>query len=102
MRRELHIGGIAVGDHHPYFVVAEIGHNHQGDPELARHLKKIVAARDLPDGHVLVRADLAVRSPGDGMSPHLLDHVLGQRLQCELRRDDDLSTAAIEPPSPRP
>jgi len=64
--------------------------------------KKIVAARDLPAGHVLARADLTVRSPGDGMSPHLLDHVLGQRLRHELRRDDDISTAAIEPPSPQP
>lgn len=64
--------------------------------------KKIVAARDLPAGHVLGRADLAVRSPGDGMPPHLLDHVLGRRLRRDLRRDDDITTAAIGPPAPRP
>lgn len=33
---ELHVGGITVGEGHPTFVIAEIGHNHQGNPELAR------------------------------------------------------------------
>ena len=41
---ELHIGGITVGEDHPVFVIAEIGHNHQGNPELARALLK--AARE--------------------------------------------------------
>src|SRR5215204_3064101 len=31
--------------------------------------KKLVAARDLPRGHVLRREDLAVKSPGDGLPP---------------------------------
>lgn len=42
--------------------------------------KKIVAARDLPAGHVLTPADLAYKSPGDGLPPYQADLLLG----CEL------------------
>lgn len=33
--------------------------------------KKIVAARDLPVGHTIEPADLAFRSPGDGLPPYM-------------------------------
>ena len=37
--------------------------------------KKLVAARDLPAGHVLPREDVAMKSPGDGLPPYELDRV---------------------------
>ena len=37
--------------------------------------KKLVAARDLPAGHTLTEADIAIKSPGDGLPPYELDRV---------------------------
>lgn len=53
--------------------------------------KKIVAARDLPAGHVITGADLAYKSPGDGMYPHQIDEVLGRTLARELLEDEPFS-----------
>jgi sialic acid synthase len=58
--------------------------------------KKIVAATDLSAGHVLSRADLAVRSPADGLSPHLLDEFLGARLMRPLKRDEALASRDVD------
>jgi sialic acid synthase SpsE len=38
MRREMNIDGRLVGDGHPTFIIAELGINHNGDPELARRM----------------------------------------------------------------
>jgi N-acetylneuraminate synthase/sialic acid synthase len=38
MARTLNIGSRAIGDHTPCYVIAEIGHNHQGSVEKAREL----------------------------------------------------------------
>ena len=40
--------------------------------------KKLVAARDLPAGHVLRREDIAIKSPGGGLPPYELDKVVGR------------------------
>ena len=40
--------------------------------------KKLVAARDLPAGHVLREEDIAAKSPGDGLPPYELDRLLGR------------------------
>jgi sialic acid synthase len=66
------------------------------EPALHKLGKKLVAAADLPAGHVLSRADLAARSPADGMSPHLLDQVVGARLLRPLRRGDTLTLQDID------
>lgn len=60
-------------------------------------LAHCLPAHDLQPGHVLKRADIAVRSPGDGMPPHLLDQVVGRRLRHGLKRDDDISLAEAGP-----
>src|SRR5207237_9663046 len=39
-------------------------------PALAKMGKKIVAARDLPAGHLLTEEDFAYKSPGDGLAPY--------------------------------
>jgi sialic acid synthase len=53
--------------------------------------KKIVAARDLPAGHVLQPEDIVFKSPGDGLPPYELDKVVGRTTLCELKPDDNLS-----------
>jgi N-acetylneuraminate synthase/sialic acid synthase len=50
--------------------------------------KKLVAARALPEGHVLSADDVAFRSPNDGLPPYELDSVLGLRLRQPLAEDD--------------
>ena len=56
----------------------------------ARENLKLVAATDLPSGHVLTRADVAIKSPNDGLPPYELDQVLGRRLRTQLRTDENL------------
>ncbi len=50
--------------------------------------KKLVAARDLPTGHVVKRDDLVARSPADeGLSPADLALVVGRPLVTPLATD---------------
>ena len=58
--------------------------------------KKLVAARDLPAGHVLDADDVAMKSPGDGMAPFELDNVLGRRLTRPLLEDEGLRLELLE------
>ena len=58
--------------------------------------KKIVAARDLPAGHVLQREDLALKSPGDGMPPYELDRVVGRKLRHPLVEEMALTFELLE------
>jgi sialic acid synthase len=53
--------------------------------------KKIVAARDLPAGHVLTRDDLALKSPGDGLPPFELDRLVGRSLRHPVDRETSLN-----------
>jgi N-acetylneuraminate synthase/sialic acid synthase len=57
--------------------------------------KKLVAARDLPAGHVLTEQDLAFKSPGDGLWPYQLPEVLGRALTKDLHEDDALDLASL-------
>jgi sialic acid synthase len=51
--------------------------------------KKLVASRDLPEGHVLVEGDLVAKSPGDGgVPPYRLDELLGRALVRSLGEDE--------------
>jgi N-acetylneuraminate synthase/sialic acid synthase len=52
--------------------------------------KKLVAARDLPAGHILTAEDIAIKSPGDGLKPYMFDTMVGRRLIKDLRVDDTL------------
>jgi N-acetylneuraminate synthase/sialic acid synthase len=52
--------------------------------------KKLVAARDLPSGHLLTRADVAIKSPNDGLPPYELERVLGRTLRRALQGDENL------------
>jgi N-acetylneuraminate synthase/sialic acid synthase len=60
--------------------------------------KKLVAARDLGDGHVLTSADVAIKSPADGgLPPYELDRVVGMRLRRALRADENVVLADLGP-----
>ena len=52
--------------------------------------KKLVANRNLPAGHALTDADIAIKSPGDGLPPYEFDNVIGKKLKRALVEDDDI------------
>jgi N-acetylneuraminate synthase/sialic acid synthase len=52
--------------------------------------KKLVAARNVPAGHVLTRDDLAIKAPGDGLAPYHLEEVTGMTTVGPLALDDDI------------
>jgi sialic acid synthase len=49
--------------------------------------KMIVAARDLPAGHVVSSEDLALKSPADGLPPYELDRIVGRMLRHPVSED---------------
>jgi sialic acid synthase len=53
--------------------------------------KKLVAAHGLPAGHVLTAADVAIKSPNDGLPPYELPVVLGRALRRPLAEDDSIT-----------
>lgn len=58
---------------------------------LHKMAKKIVAARDLPAGHVLQASDFAYRAPNDGLAPYEADKLVGKALTKPLKADEALS-----------
>ncbi len=54
-------------------------------------MKSLVAARDLPSGHVLAAEDLVAKRPGNGLGPALLDAMIGRRLRRALSKDEQLA-----------
>lgn len=53
--------------------------------------KKLVAARDLPAGHVLAPGDLVAKSPADGgLPPAALDELLGRPLRRSLGEEEGI------------
>jgi sialic acid synthase len=65
-------------------------------PALRKMGKKLVAARDLAAGHLLSGRDVAIKSPGDGMAPHLLPTVVGRTLKGPLAADADLTPGCVQ------
>jgi sialic acid synthase len=53
--------------------------------------KKLVAARALPAGHVVTPADVAIKSPNDGLPPYELPSVIGRTLRRDLAEDDTIA-----------
>ncbi len=62
--------------------------------------KKLVAARELPAGHVLTEDDIAFKSPGDGIPPYELERVLGSTLRRPVLEDDTLTLELLEEGAP--
>jgi hypothetical protein len=60
--------------------------------------KKLVAARELDEGHVLTAEDVAIKSPADGgLPPYELDRIVGSRLRRRLAPDENVELADLEP-----
>lgn len=72
-----------------------LGHAHK-DPAPSEEAavvwatKSLVAAADLPAGHLLGRADIVAKRPGDGVPPDRIGSVLGKRLKLPLAADDPI------------
>ena len=65
---------------------------------LMKMAKKLVAARDLPAGHVLAAGDLVAKSPADeGLPPYELDGLLGRRLARPLLFEQAVTSDDVEP-----
>lgn len=58
---------------------------------LLKMAKKLVAARDVPAGHVLTREDVAIKSPNDGLPPYELDNVIGRVTLRSLGEGQNIS-----------
>lgn len=66
---------------------------------LYKMAKKLVAARDLPEGHVLMFDDIAMKVPNDGLPPYEMDRVVGKQLKRTLKEDEALSFADFVEPA---
>jgi sialic acid synthase len=58
--------------------------------------KKLVAARDLPAGHTFAVADIALKSPGDGLPPYELERFIGRTLRHPVTEDTALTYELLE------
>ena len=57
--------------------------------------KKLVVAGDVPAGHVLLREDIAIKSPNDGLPPYQLASILGKTTLRALTEDEAVSLADL-------
>lgn len=55
---------------------------------VAKMGKSLVAARDLPAGHVVSDADIAMKSPGGGLPPSEWERLVGARLAQPVSEDE--------------
>ena len=52
--------------------------------------RSVVAVRKLPRGHVLADWDVALKRPGDGVSPEHVDVLIGRALARDVAADDQI------------
>jgi N-acetylneuraminate synthase/sialic acid synthase len=89
--RDLHRVPVALGDGVKRKLPSE-------ERPLEKMGKKLVAARDLPMGHVLAPGDLVAKSPADeGLPPYELDGLLGRPLVRALAADEAVAAEDLAP-----
>ena len=49
------------------------------------HRRSIVASRDLNKGEIVSSKDLCLKRPGTGISPHLLDLIIGSKIKKDIK-----------------
>jgi sialic acid synthase len=81
--RDLHRARVAIGDGIKQVLECEAR-------PISKMGKKLVAARDLRVGHVLAEADIALKSPNDGLPPYELPRVVGQKIVRALQADENI------------
>ena len=89
MIRDLHRVRIALGDGVKRVLPVEAG-------AIGKMGKKIVAARALAAGHLITEADVAIKSPGDGLPPTELDRIVGRRLLGPVPADGDITLELVD------
>jgi N-acetylneuraminate synthase/sialic acid synthase len=63
--------------------------------------KQLVAARDMPEGHVVKTHDIAIKSPVDtGLPPYEFDNVIGHVTTRDLLEDDPITWDVLKIRSP--
>lgn len=50
--------------------------------------KSLVASRELSSGQIIAIEDIKVRSPGQGLSPHFLDELIGTKIDRDIKKED--------------
>jgi N-acetylneuraminate synthase/sialic acid synthase len=93
--RDLRRVHVALGDGTKTMYVSE-------SDAILKMSKKIVAARDLPAGHVLTQDDVAFKSPGDGLAPRELDRLIGRTLRQPVLADGTLTFEHLDELIPSP
>ena len=93
MVRDLKRARVALGDGTKSTHPSEIA-------PLTKMSKKLVAAQDLPAGHVLGEGDIALKSPGDGLPPYELERVIGSTLRRPVLEDETLTLELLEERTP--
>ena len=89
--RDLHRVPVALGDGVKRKLPSE-------ERPLEKMGKKLVAARDLPAGHVLAPGDLLAKSPADGgLPPYELDSLLGRALARPLALEQTVVAEDVVP-----
>jgi sialic acid synthase len=89
--RDLHRVPVALGDGVKRPLPVE-------EKPLEKMGKKLVAARDLEQGHLLAPGDIAIKSPADGgLPPYELDRLVGRRLRRAVAFEDFVTFDDIEP-----
>ncbi len=89
MVRDLQRTRIALGDGTKTMYPSEI------EP-MVKMAKKLVAVADLPAGHRLEAADIAMKSPGDGLPPYELDQLVGRTLRHPVQADGALTFELLD------
>lgn len=82
--RDLRRARLALGDGVKRVYLSEVN-------PISKMSKKLVAARDLPAGHRLTEADIAIKSPGDGLPPYEFDNLLGKVTLRALAEEENIA-----------
>jgi len=57
--------------------------------------KSLVAARDIPKGTVITRSMITAKSPGKGLSPQLIDKLIGRKAIRDIKADEPFTEEDI-------
>lgn len=52
--------------------------------------KKLVFANEVKKGHTLTSQDVAIKSPGGGLMPYMINSVVGKKVLKDFHKDDDI------------
>ena len=88
MVRDLNRAAVAIGSGEKVIYEEEIA-------PIRKMGKMIVAARDLPSGHVITEVDIEFRSPASGLSPANADRILGKILKSPVSQFQSISLSDV-------